>query len=105
MMQYAIVCRDAEGTADARRRSIEEHRRYVDAHAAAIVVSGALLAEDSEVRVGQLFVLEVQDRAAATRFVAEDPLSAAGVFGEIEIWPMAMKFSAGVRLAPPSVPA
>lgn len=97
-MHFAVICWDAAGSAERRRASLEAHRGYVDAHADVLVVSGALLADEGGARIGQLFVLDVADREAAEAFVAADPLSLSGVFGDVVITPMAVKFLAGERL-------
>lgn len=97
-MNFAVVCWDAEGTAELRRTSLAAHRDYVDVHAATLVLSGALLADEGDVRIGQLFVLDVADRHEAEAWVASDPLTAAGVFRDVVITPIAVKFSAGERI-------
>jgi hypothetical protein len=98
-MHYAVICWDKDGSAELRRACLDAHRDYVDAHASALLVSGALLAEDGETRVGQLFVLDVPDRTDAESFVASDPLTASGVFRDVAITGMAVKFRGGKRIS------
>lgn len=79
-MHYVVVCRDAEPGSDRRQAALDEHRRHVDRYADRIVLSGPLLADDGTTRCGQLFVLELPDRASAQRFVDDDPFTRAGIF-------------------------
>ncbi|MHB1771712.1 MAG: YciI family protein [Acidimicrobiales bacterium] len=96
-MHFAVVCRDVEDSTERRRTALADHRRYVDARSASILASGPLLADGSEERVGQLFLLDVADRAAVEAFVADDPLTHAGVFAEVSITRIELKFQSGAR--------
>lgn len=97
-MAYLVHCRDVSGSAALRAAALPEHRTYVDAHAERILMSGPLIDEPSGERRGQLFVLDVPDRAAAERFIAADPFARSGVFAEIAIERLEVRFSAGARI-------
>lgn len=81
-----------------RRASLADHRRYVDARADIIIVSGPMVADYSDKRVGQFFLLEVPDRSDAESFVANDPFTIAGVFDVVEITQVETKFAFGRRI-------
>lgn len=93
---YVVYCRDVAGSGPLRDASIDDHRRYVDQRAAMIVMSGPLVADDGA-RRGQLFVLDVPDRAAAEEFATRDPFTLAGVFASVEIDAVLPKFAGGRR--------
>ncbi|MFC6886551.1 MULTISPECIES: YciI family protein [Actinomadura] len=84
-LHFAVRCRDVAGSGPLREASLDAHRRYVDARADMIALSGPLVAEDGATRCGQLFVLAVASREAAEAFVADDPFTRAGVFAAVEI--------------------
>lgn len=97
VVHFVVIGRDAVDSAPRRRASLDEHRAYVDGLAEQIVLSGPLLADDATTRVGQIFVLQVDDRAVAERFVAQDPFSLAGVFADVQIYRFSPKFESGRR--------
>jgi uncharacterized protein len=96
-MLFAVVCLDRPDSASIRSRSLDEHRRYVDAHASSIVNSGPLLDDDGTTRSGQLFILDVPDRPSAAAFIHADPFTAAGVFETVLIRQFVPVFSDGSR--------
>lgn len=78
--------------------SLAAHREYVDQHAAVLLLSGPLLDDDGRTRIGQLFVINVRDRDAALRFVADDPFTQAGIFADIDVWEFKPVFQDGRRV-------
>lgn len=99
-MPFLITCRDALDSALLRTRHLADHRRYVDEHARQIVLSGPLTDDDGARRIGQVFVLDVPDHAAASDFVNEDPFTLAGIFAHIRIDRLELRFEQGRRLVP-----
>jgi uncharacterized protein YciI len=64
------------------------HRAFVEAqndYGISVVMSGPLQTDDGESMIGSLFILEAADRATVEAFVAADPFSEAGVWGEVSI--------------------
>lgn len=84
-MFAVVTCRDADDSGRTRSSALAAHREYVDRHAPSLVLSGPLLGADGSTRIGQLFVLDVPDIAAAERFIAEDPFTVAGVFTDARV--------------------
>ena len=98
LMHFVVIGTDAPASMPHRTASLADHRRYVDDWAGSIVLSGPLLADDSDMRTGQFYVLEVTDRSVAEAFINEDPFTKAGVFDRIEITRLLPKFEARRRL-------
>lgn len=97
-MHYIVIAKDIEDSGGLRSATLPEHRGYVDAHANIIVVSGPLLADDSDLRIGQFFLLEVDSRNDAESFVAADPFTRAGIFDEVLVSRIETKFELGRRI-------
>ena len=98
LMRFVVICRDVADSAPRRDSSLDDHRRYVDQRSQSLVASGPLVADDSDRRIGQFFLLDVEDRAAAESFVAEDPFTLAGVFERVEVSRLLPKFDSGRRV-------
>jgi uncharacterized protein YciI len=81
---FAIVARDAPGTAPLRASTRPRHLDYLRAAGAALVLAGPLLDEDGAA-VGSLLIVRVDDLAAAQAFAAADPYAQAGLFAEVRI--------------------
>lgn len=82
-MLFAVVCCDRPETGRLRDRALDAHRSYIDGCAHALVSSGPLLDDDGITRNGQLYIIEVADRAAADDFVRNDPFTQAGLFDTV----------------------
>jgi uncharacterized protein YciI len=84
MALYAITCLDKPGALDLRLANRPDHVAYLKTQESAIRLAGPLL--DGEGRMcGSLFVIEVEDAAAAQAFSDGDPFVKTGVFGEVRI--------------------
>lgn len=97
-MHFVVICKDAADSAPPRDSSLNDHRRYVNQRARFLVASGPLVADDSDRRIGQFFLLDVDDRVAAESFVAEDPFTLAGVFERVEVLRLLPRFESGHRV-------
>lgn len=97
-MYFVVTCRDAPSDGRVRALALPAHREHVDRVSGALVLSGPLLAADGETRVGQLFVLDVPDRAEVEQFVNGDPFVVAGVFADVQINAFEPKFRDGRRV-------
>jgi hypothetical protein len=82
--QWAIYCWDKPGMADQRRALLAEQKRYVLSLGERVVGYGHLVADDGRETLGTTFFMQLDDRAAADRFVAEEPLSRAGIYARVE---------------------
>lgn len=84
-MPYLIYATDRPGAAALRAEHRPAHLAYLEANLPLILAAGAKLADDGTAAFGSAYLLDVDDRAAAEAFIAADPFSKAGVFGEIVI--------------------
>ena len=99
-MLFAVVCTDRPESAHVRARTIDAHRAYIDGYAHALVTSGPLIEDDGETRCGQLYVIDVADRAAADAFTHEDPFTGAGLFESVLVRRIKPVIANGKRVAP-----
>jgi uncharacterized protein YciI len=84
MPLFAITCWDKPGALDARLEHRPDHVAYLKTQEAVIRVAGPQL-DDQGQMCGSLFVIEVEDLAAAKAFNAGDPFVQRGVFGKVDI--------------------
>ena len=82
--QWAIYCWDKPGMADQRRALVAEQKSYVAKFGERVIGYGHLVSDDGRDTLGTTFFMQL-DRAAADAFVANDPLSNAGVYARVEI--------------------
>ena len=80
---------DAPGMDPVRATHREEHRFYIrqDQTDCRTLLGGPLLDQDGQRMIGTLLVMEATDRAAALRFLANDPYARAGLFATTELDP------------------
>ena len=79
-MLYSVYCQDAEDTAALREQHLKEHREYLDAWRDQIFFSGPLQSDDARIAHGSLFILNVEDRGEAERFIHNETFYKAGIF-------------------------
>jgi len=84
-MLYSVYCQDAENTAALREKHLKVHREYLDAWSNRIFFSGPLQSDDAETALGSLFILNVENRAEAERYIDNEPFNKAGIFAKITI--------------------
>jgi uncharacterized protein YciI len=87
-MLYAVHCTDAAGVDSIRAQYLAPHKEYLVGQAHILVVGGALLADKTEEAIGSLYIVNVENRAAAEAFSANDPFAQKGVFGKVTITAM-----------------
>lgn len=78
-MLFALICHDKPASLELRLALRAQHLAYAQTYAARIVHGGPLLDMDGRA-CGSLLIIDVEDRAAAEGFVAEDPFAKAGLF-------------------------
>jgi uncharacterized protein YciI len=95
--QWAIYCWDIGERSDAvlrtampdvaetRRALLPDQKSYVDSFGERVIGYGHLVSDDGRDTLGTSFFMQLDDRAAADKFVAEEPLSKAGVYQRVEI--------------------
>lgn len=96
--RFVVLCRDGEQSDALRTSALDAHRRYIDNQSKGIVVSGPLVEDDGQTRIGQFYVVDVESRSSAEEFVAKDPFTIAGVFASVEIARLLPRFLDGNRV-------
>ena len=97
---FCVMCTDKPDSLDLRMETRGAHIDYV-INSAALAAAGAFLDDDGNM-VGTLIMLQVDSRAQAEQWAANDPYAKAGLFAKVEIrrW----QHSLGT-LTPPAPPA
>ena len=96
-MLFAFILHDAPGMAARRLEIRPEHKAYLAGVAERIAFAGPLLDEAGEMN-GSLLVIDFADRAAALAWLAAEPFTRAGVYGQSEVsafrnlWPQKAGF-------------
>jgi uncharacterized protein len=83
--QWAIYCWDKPGTGETRRGLLAEQKNYVAGFGGRVIGYGHFVSDDGRDTLGTSFFMQLDDRAAADKFIAEDPMSKAGVYGKVDI--------------------
>jgi uncharacterized protein len=83
--QWAIYCWDKPATEQRRRLLIAEQRRYVDSFDERVIGYGHFVSDDGSDTLGTTFFMQLDDRTAAERFVANEPMNGAGVYQQVDI--------------------
>ena len=99
--QWAIYCWDKPGTTETRRRLAQEQKSYVKNFGERVIGYGHFVSDDGRDTLGTSFFMQLDDRAAADTFVADEPMSKAGVYQRVEIhrWSNSFEQARG-RLSP-----
>jgi uncharacterized protein len=97
-MLFAFHLTDRDDAGDLRQHVRPEHKAYLTQVAERIAVAGPLLAEDGQTMRGSLLVIDFADRAAALAWLAQEPFTRAGLYGESQVhaftnlWPQRAGF-------------
>jgi uncharacterized protein YciI len=83
--QWAIYGWDKPGTAAARGALLAQQKAYVGAFRERVVGYGHFVSDDGRDTLGSSFFVQLDDRAAADTFVADEPMNKAGLFERVEI--------------------
>ena len=83
--QWAIYCWDKSGMADKRRALLAEQKAYVKSLSEREIGYGHFVSDDGSQTLGTCYFMQLDDRAAADKFVAGEPLNKAGVYERVEI--------------------
>jgi uncharacterized protein YciI len=71
--------------AEARRALVPEQKRWVAGFGERVIGYGHFVSDDGRDTLGTSFFMQLDDRAAANAFVANDPLNKAGIYKQVEI--------------------
>ncbi len=99
-MPYLIDATDREDGHALRHERRPEHLAFLEASLPILIAAGAKLSDDGKTAWGSAYIVDVEDRAAAEAFIADDPFTKAGLFAEIRITRWRKGFFDHARLAP-----
>jgi uncharacterized protein len=90
-MFFAITTKLVPDAVEARAAATPPHRAYLARHASHILAVGPTIGKDGITPIGSVYLFEAASREDAERFVADDPMTVAGVRLSVEIieWRMA----------------
>ncbi|MCC7347914.1 MAG: hypothetical protein IT538_11005 [Variibacter sp.] len=83
--QWAIYCWDKPGAAEARRGLVAAQREYVKSFGERVIGYGHFLSDDGRETLGTSFFMQLDDRAAADTFVADEPMRKAGIYQRVDV--------------------
>ncbi|MGQ0752668.1 MAG: YciI family protein [Betaproteobacteria bacterium] len=83
--QWMIIAWDAAGKADVRAAHIAAQKHYASALGERLIGYGHIVSNNAAAVMATTWFVQLDDRAAAEAFVADDPLSRAGVYEKIDI--------------------
>ena len=83
--QWVIFAWDKAGQAGARVANIAAQKKYAQALGERLIGYGHIVSDDASKTLATTWFVQIEDRAAAEAFVAEDPLGRAGVYEKTDI--------------------
>ena len=83
--QWMIIAWDREGQSDTRAANISAQKDYATTLGERLIGYGHIVTDDASKTLATTWFVQLDDRAAAEAFVANDPLSRAGVYDKIDI--------------------
>lgn len=84
-MPYIIETFDKPGHQHVRQAARAAHLAFLDEHKALLLACGAKLADDGTDLGGGLYVVALDTREEAQRFIESDPFHAAGLFDRVTL--------------------
>ena len=82
---FIAILKSRPDTLEIRTRLKSAHDKYWDGFMPILRLAGPVLDEDGEKRIGQILILDVEDRASAEDIVTNDPFYSAGLFTDLVI--------------------
>ncbi len=94
MAFFVLIGRDGEGGTARRKEVRPRHLEHLGplADAGRIVIAGPFFEDDGTTPRGSVVVFEADSLEAARALAARDPYVVEGVFGSVEVQPMARVF-------------
>ncbi len=83
--EWAIYCWDKPGMAQTRRSLLPEQKAYIKGFGERVIGYGHFISDDGSEMLGTSFFMQLDDRAAADKFVAEEPMHKAGVYERVDV--------------------
>ena len=94
-MAFLIETWDKPNSEALRRRESAAHMSYLEVHKALLLACGAKRSDDGKHAFGGIYLLDVDTRAAAEAFIADDPFSQAALFERVVIQRWSKVYLAG----------
>ena len=83
--QWVIFAWDGAGKAGARAARIADQKEYAKTLGERLIGYGHIVSDDATATLATTWFVQLDDRAAAEAFVANDPLNRAGVYAKTDI--------------------
>jgi len=96
---FVCECLNGPDAAELRKHTGAAHHAYQASVIDRFLAHGPLLSDDGTEITGSLFLIQVPDLAAAEAFVQAEPMTQAGVFGEVRI----NRWRYGMSIRPPGL--
>ncbi|WP_028217556.1 YciI family protein [Paraburkholderia oxyphila] len=84
-MPFLIETFDKPDHAHVRARERAAHLAFLEKHKRLLLACGAKLNDDGSTAGGGVYIVDLDTREAAERFIAEDPFSLAELFERVSI--------------------
>jgi uncharacterized protein len=84
-MAFLIETFDKPGHADVRARERDAHLAFLAQHKALLLACGAKLNDDGSSAGGGIYIVDVETREEAERFIAQDPFTHVELFESVKI--------------------
>jgi uncharacterized protein YciI len=84
-MPFIIETWDKPDHQQVRKQARNEHLEYLEANAAKLLACGAKLHDDGSDAGGGFYVVDVESREEAEKFIAADPFTRVDLFREVRI--------------------
>lgn len=84
-MPFMIETDDKPDSAALRQSARAEHLAFLAAQAKLLIACGAKLNDEGTAAVGSVYIVDLDTREAAQAFIAQDPFSQVGLFGQVRI--------------------
>ena len=84
-LRDAVLRTAMPGAAEARRALLADQRSTVKSFGERVIGYGHFVSDDGRDTLGTSYFMQLDDRAAADRFVADEPLNKAGLYQRVEI--------------------
>ncbi len=84
-MPYMIEAWDKPGQAEIRQNIRPTHLAYLAQNQKLLLACGAKLTDDGNTATGSFYIVDVDTREEAQRFIEGDPFSAAGLFDRVVV--------------------
>jgi hypothetical protein len=91
-MLFVLTCLDKPNSASLRAETRPAHLDFIRARIAQVPLAGPILADDEKTPIGSMLIVELPNRAAVDRFLADDPYGKAGLFQSVTVRPFRKVF-------------